>query len=253
MKQLALVLLAAAHLVASYAQQPGQPFPGQAAVPYVDDLPKFDLDFQGGDVSELVESVQKELKKVDADAFLNVVIPTEHRHYPMPPLKMRNVNVNQLFRALEMASQAQANMDTRGLPAGAFRGQSFTAARYGFQTSGPATRESIWYFYVVKTQEDRPSKALRYFQLAPYLSQYTMDDIGRAIEAGWNMLEENEQTKLNFHKETKLLIAVGPPHQLETISMVLKELGAGMTNAPSAESASKRTQTMPKAEPAPKL
>lgn len=259
MKQFALLFAVMACLVIpTSAQQPGQPLP-RGLDPYIDrgpapgeDLPKFDLDFPGGTVDGFVKEVQQALLKVDGDAFLNVVIPTEYHRQSIPALKLRNVNVLQLFKTLEMASQRTIDNPRAGMmnQYGTVMAPT-TTARYGFQTSGPVTRESIWYFYVEKPQEKQEQKALRYFQLAPYLNQYTMDDIGRAIEGGWNMLEENEQTKLNFHKETKLLIAVGPPHQLETIAMVLRALDLGMTNSPASDGQPKRS--MPKPEPAPKL
>ena len=104
--------------------------------------------------------------------------------------------------------------------------------RYGFRSAGPVTPRTIWYFYVEKTPPPIASRTVRYYQLAPYLTEFTMDDIGSAIEAGWNMLGEKHSVKLNFHQDTKLLIAAGEPGHLEMISSVLKELGAGMTNRP---------------------
>jgi len=69
-----------------------------------------------------------------------------------------------------------------------------------------------------------------------------VDDITTAIKTGWEMMglsgaggfgggggsggggRESAQPKISFHKDTKLLIAVGEPSKLETIDAVLKAL-----------------------------
>jgi len=50
----------------------------------------------------------------------------------------------------------------------------------------------------------------------------SVDDITTAIETGWKMLGETSPPTISFHKDTKLLIAVGEPSKLETIDAVLK-------------------------------
>jgi len=52
----------------------------------------------------------------------------------------------------------------------------------------------------------------------------TVDDITTAIQTGWKMLGDEEAPTINFHKDTKLLIAVGEPNKLETIDAVLNAL-----------------------------
>jgi hypothetical protein len=63
------------------------------------------------------------------------------------------------------------------------------------------------------------------YLLTPYLDRgLTVDDITTAIQTGWKMLGYSPTPELSFHKETKLLIAVGDPNQLETIDRVLSAL-----------------------------
>jgi hypothetical protein len=52
----------------------------------------------------------------------------------------------------------------------------------------------------------------------------TVDDITTAIQTGWKMLGENDTPTISFHKDTKLLIAVGEPSKLEMINAVLGAL-----------------------------
>ena len=41
--------------------------------------------------------------------------------------------------------------------------------------------------------------------------------ITTAMETGWKMLGDKDTPTINYHKDTKLLIAVGEPNRLETI------------------------------------
>jgi hypothetical protein len=64
-------------------------------------LTRFDLDFPGGSPRELVAAIQKATGK-----HLNVIISDEdNAQTGLPPLKMNNVDVAQLFRALESSSE----------------------------------------------------------------------------------------------------------------------------------------------------
>lgn len=228
------LLLCSALQLSSLAQVvPGQPFPHGSGFPGsqnapAEDLPKFDIDFRGGTPGQLTEMIQASLDALGEKHHINVIIPEEFKDEKLPALKMRNVDVRQLFKALESATLRRVN-SVRAVD-GRVNPQAYTM--YGFQTVPPVTPRSIWYFIVDKPPQVDLGKTVRYFQLAPYLTEFTMDDIGSAIEAGWNMLGEKDTPKLNFHQDTKLLIAVGAPGHLEMISSMLKELGAGMTNRP---------------------
>src|SRR5688500_17787691 len=209
-----------------------------------EELPRFDLEFPGGPVDGFVMTLQHALKRVDEDFFINIIVPPEFERTELPRLKLRNVDILQLFKALEMASQKIVSYDTGGMDAYNRSIQQAASIRYGFTTTGPITRNSIWHFFAQEPPRSTPIKMVRYFQLGPYLTQFTMDDIGSAIEAGLNMLAEKHTTKLNFHQDTKLLIAAGPAEQLEMINTMLKELGGGITNA-SARAAIEKVPSQP--------
>lgn len=201
-----------------------------AAVPQETSLTKFSLDFPGGTPKQLVAAIEKAMSRP-----LNAIILPEHADVAIPPLKMNNVDVRQLFQALESTSrktEAYVTSTFGGVrPASSY--QQMTTS-YGFQTQGPVSDESIWYFYVEKptlppAQVRTPAKVCRYFSLAPYLDRgHTVDDITTAIQTGWKMLGEEDTPKISFHKETKLLIAVGDPNRLETIDAVLQALKASL-------------------------
>jgi hypothetical protein len=95
---------------------------------------------------------------------------------------------------------------------------------YGFTTPGTPSDDPIWYFYAYKGAP--PAKVCRFYSLAAYVDRgLSVDDITTAIETGWKMLGETSPPTISFHKDTKLLIAVGEQSKLETIDAALKALG----------------------------
>ena len=51
-----------------------------------------------------------------------------------------------------------------------------------------------------------------------------MEDITTAITTGWDLMGLKQQPQIQYHKETKMLIAFGEAAHLEVIASVLKEL-----------------------------
>jgi hypothetical protein len=189
-------------------------------------LTKFNLDFPGGTPKELVTAIQKATGKP-----LNAIIPDEHASIKLPPLKMNNVDVPRLFQTLQLASsktEAYVISTYYGAvyPGGPQQYQSMVTS-YGFRTTGTPTDDSIWYFYAEKPGYPplAQSKACRFYLLTPYLDRdLTVDDVITAIQTGWRMLGDKETPTISFHKETKLLIAVGEASKLDTIDAVLRAL-----------------------------
>jgi hypothetical protein len=181
-------------------------------------LTRFSLDFPGGTPKELVAAIEKATGRP-----LNAIVPDEFADTKLPALKMTAVDVSQLFSALGRATQKTEVVQNPSYGGG----YSYLQTTYGFKTEGKLSDDSIWYFYA-----DRPVKlpvppsVCRFYSLAPYLDRgATVDDITTAIETGWKMLGEASTPKISFHKDTKLLIAVGEASKLETIDAVLKALG----------------------------
>jgi hypothetical protein len=189
-------------------------------------LPKFDLDFPGGTPGQLVAAIEKASGKP-----LNAIIPSEFREMELPALKMKAVTVPQLFQALQMASARQEAMITgTRMEAGGSRVNNITFQNTSYGFRAPVTGESenpVWYFFVSRPSDlpliEPPAKVCRFYQLAPYLEKYSIDDITTAIQTGWKMLGDAAPT-MNFHKDTSLLIAVGEPEKLKLIDSALAEL-----------------------------
>ena len=186
-------------------------------------LTKFNLDFPGGTPKELVAAIEKAMNKP-----LNAIIPDENADTKIPALKMSNVDVPHLFNAV-------VNMSYKYAPSnfgvGGFGGQPRdVVSSYGFETrDGDMSDDSIWYFFVYKAPTQQapppPQKICQFFSLSPYLDRgFTVDDITTAIQTGWKMAGVTPTPELNYHKETKLLIAFGEPDKLKTIQNVLQTL-----------------------------
>jgi len=191
-------------------------------------LTKFDLDFRGGTPRQLASAIEKAMGRP-----LNVIVPDEFADTKLPALKMNGVDVSQLFQALEAASQ-QTEVYVTGISYSGMGGSqpNYQIARttYGFRTQGKISDDSVWYFSVEKPAQAllKPAgspKVCRFFSLATYIEHgMTVDDITTAIQTGWKMLGEKETPAISFHKDTKLLIAVGEPSKLEMINSVLGAL-----------------------------
>ncbi len=188
---------------------------------------KFSLDFAGGTPGELVAAIEKATGRP-----LNAIIPDELANTRLPALKMNNVDVSQLFQALAAASHKSELVKSHD--GGPFGQASYNIAQTscGFRqgAEGKISDDTIWYFYVEKPVLpllSSSAKVCRFYSLAPYVGRgMTVDDIITASEAGWKMLGETNMPSISFHKDTKLLIAVGDPSMLETIDAVLKALGS---------------------------
>jgi hypothetical protein len=181
-------------------------------------LTQFSLDFPGGTPVQLVKAIEQAMGKP-----LNVIINKEDENVELPPLKMDNVYLPQLFTALEVASRKVVAVST------GFSGSysQFTSG-YGFKTADNTSDTAVWYFHVEKPSMPpvvSTQKTCQFYSLSPYLDRgFTVDDITTAIQTGWKMSGETSLPELNYHKETKLLIAYGEPDKLRTIDSVLRTL-----------------------------
>jgi hypothetical protein len=203
---------------------------GPGAVPTESaELARFDLEFRGGTPAELVAAISK-----SSGRRLNAIIPDEHADVRLPALRMTQVTAPQLFDALKMATMRTVTQVTgyseseRGGRRAAY--QQFTT-HSSFETTGrPVDDSTVWYFTHPQpppglAYEPPPTpKTCRFFQLAPYLKSYKVEDVTTAVQTAWKMLGEAEVPTLSFHDDTKLLIAVGEPDKVRLIDDVLTNL-----------------------------
>jgi len=206
-------------------------------------LPRFDLDFPDGTPKDLVKAIEKA-----THGPLNAIIPEEDMNLHLPPISVKSVTVPDLFRALQAASSKVENYVT-GYNYGPFgRTPSYQTHQtyYAFRTETPMDEHAIWSFYWEKVllppsvSDPAPPQTCRFYQLSPYLDAgYKVEDITTAIRTGWDMLGETNAPKMSYHKDTKLLIAVGEEYKLNLIAQVLAQLRTDKSKPNSAAPASK--------------
>jgi hypothetical protein len=196
-------------------------------------LPRFDLDFRGGTPGDLRNAVEKATGKP-----LNAVIPDDCSDVRIPEISVRNVSVAQLFEAVTLASKDTRRYNSGMGPMGG--GWSVMTLTYGFRTEGTPNENSIWYFYREKLPETSatpPRAACRFYQLSPYLDAgYKVEDITTAITTAWDMLGTAPRPHMKYHKDTKLLIAVGEADKLQMIDEALGQLSRGSPKQKSSNS-----------------
>ncbi len=182
-------------------------------------LYKFDLDFPGGTPGELVAAIQKA-----SGHPLNAIIPDRDAATRLPSLKMRGVDVAQLFKALESTFMWEFTSDSSGF-------KNRINYIYCFKTVDKPSNDSIWCFLSTK-QLPPEVKHSQFFNLSKLLEHgLTVDDITTAIQTGWKMAGVESSAELSFHKETKLLIVVGNFDQLLIVERALSALDKSLQPA----------------------
>jgi len=233
MKKILITLLSAALLATTAVfGQPAQPLRSPTSAgsrnsqPQDQNLVRFDLNFPGGTPRQLVEAIEKASGRP-----LNAIIPDEEANLKLPQLKMRSVTAPELFDALTAASvrsERHLGGDYKSIPGGGIgRAIETFQIQYGFKTNGKPNDDSVWYFYAYNFFPVVEARACRFWQLSPYLETYKVEDITTAIQTGWKMLGEEDPPTISFHKDTKLLIAVGEESKLRMIDSVLQQLAQG--------------------------
>ena len=216
---------------------PSLPVPGQitAPQPQPEQPLRFDLDFPGGNIVELIAAVSRVTEPV------NVVIPTRSRTVAIPAFSVRDVTIGALFGALSTASTA-GNSSGPGWGGGMGRSiqpASGSPAKQGnsvpFQfvlSNGPGS-PTIWSFVAADPQassgspspEPERERVCRYYNLSTFLGKYTIEDITATITSGYEMMGEHSKAPLlKFHPGTGLLIAVGQSEQMKVIDSALEAL-----------------------------
>ena len=238
-------------------QQPVNPVPGtrrvlpsgvvqQQVAGSEGSLTRFDLDFPGGTPEQLVRAIEKASTKP-----LNAIVPTEFGNLQLPPLKMKAVTVPALFQALQFASRKDEVYVSGSIDYGFAGGggigtrnqyQQYSAS-YGFETQGFPSDDSVWYFFSNKRPKLEEPKSCRFYNLAPYLETYKVEDVTTAIQTAWKMLGEASPPTISYHKDTKLLIAVGEQGKLFLIDEVLRQLANPVPKSDAKPSPPKATAT----------
>jgi hypothetical protein len=163
------------------------------------ELPTFNLDFPGGTPGALIEQLAKA-----SGSRPNVIIPEYVADLQLPRFKLQNVNIPQVFDALNMVSDEKGSIYLRWMSEGP-KGDS----------------NAVW------TLAKAPVKKFETCQvtfIGNLLDAFQLEDINAAIRTSWDMLGKSSSPSLKFHRETKLLIAKGNEEELKLMVDVLRSL-----------------------------
>ena len=167
----------------------------------------FNVEFSGGPVSRLIDQVAT-VKGVS----INIIATADQADLStvLPPFTLRNANVVTVFEV------ARAMLHDRGLelqPAGGFDHNSVTLLLRRLEPKPSGRSPDIFSSY----------------QLAPYLSYQSIDDIVTAIHAAWelNPAHDSAALRLKFHPPTAILLVSGPPEAVSLAGNVLSQLRHG--------------------------
>jgi hypothetical protein len=191
--------------------------------------PRFDLNFEGGSVEEFLRVLDDAVGRP-----INVILNPELKETPIPPMRLRQITVPQLFEAVATSSGKEFFRRSRG-PGMAPPMLERVQYSHGFRASerSPST-DSIWVFYRQNPPEEMaatespavPAREVRVINLTPVLEGRSVEDITTAIRTATDMVEGVAPMALTFHKETQLLISRGTSAQLEVLERVLAEIAS---------------------------
>jgi hypothetical protein len=189
-------------LVATLQAQtaPGKVEKAIASMTNLTEMPTFDIEFPGGTPEELILQIAKV-----SGTRPNVIIPGDIGDTQIPRFKLQNVNIRQVFEALNMVT------DEKGL-------------KYlHWMNEGSNFLNPVW--VLSKLTHPRPAaETCQVTFIGNLLESFQLDDINAAIRTAWEMIGKTTTASLKFHKETKLLIAKGNDQELNLVQEVLKSL-----------------------------
>lgn len=163
----------------------------------------FDLRFDGGTFDQLLQAMETAwVQQVGKRHTANVMIGERARTTELPPFELYSVTVDDVFNAVRDLLRANP------VP--------------GTVVDMGQTRSGIW---IVDRRYQTSADATRVFQIAPFLTDFNLEDLTTAIQTAWEMAGlEEEEGRLRFHKETGLLFARGTAEQIELIEQVLEQM-----------------------------
>jgi len=136
----------------------------------------------------------------------NILIDENDRSMRIPKFAMRQVTIGSLMQAINRLARMRD-------PA-----SEFNAGNYA------VPGEAIWSLTVARPK-NVPEEQVKFFNLAPFLSKNSVEDITTALNAGYQLkTDSNDRINLKFHKETQLLMVRGTPEVLAMVGDVLSQL-----------------------------
>lgn len=198
---LSLAAVPVAHRASAEAEAPQAPSPA---------APRFDLTFQGGAPSALVEQIAKQSGQAP-----NVIIGESARDITIPPFELFSVTVDEVFVAVSTLFDFAAGGNQRPVIKMTSKGIYIVEVDQEPGARGRPTRPAA---------PVEPETTTRIFHIGAYLADYELEDVTTAIETAWEMAGVEENGRLRYHEETELLFVRGDRLQVGLVEQVLSEI-----------------------------
>lgn len=204
-----LLALAGPSLVSSAADAVSVPVAGPGPVGESTTASKprsasINIVFPGGSVAELVAVING-----SDNASFNLIGEKIYQDVPLPPFSLRNAEPASLAMALN----------------GLLRSRELTISLAGpnifvlTKSTNPASAYAP------------PAPTFQAYQLAPYLTNLSVEDITDAISAAWasDAAHDAKLVRFKYHPATKLLFVYGPPEAITIATLVIPQLNPTAT------------------------
>ncbi len=197
----------------------GVPAPGAGEAPGAAGTMIGEVRFSGGSARDLADLLARTVEPPP-----NILISPGMSDTAFPPFELHNVTTADLFQALNsLADNNGAKWQLSGsnepiwvLNPPAPTAQPMPSPYYPVPVVDPLTGLPV--------RNNGPARTCQIFPIQRFLTEYKVEDITTSIQTAWEMTGEEKPADLKYHKDTKLLIAVGSAQQLGIISQVLKSL-----------------------------
>lgn len=164
----------------------------------------FDVDFRGGSLAQLVAAIN-----TAGSGPFNLMGEKADQDAQLPPMTLQNVE------PVGLATALSTFLRPRGLTVSLAWGNIFVVAKTGYVSATNAAA----------------SATFQTFQLTPYLTTLSVDNITDAIKTAWASDSSHDAKLLRFqyHSATKLLFVYGPPEALAVATQVIPQLNPTAT------------------------
>jgi hypothetical protein len=167
-------------------------------------IPPINIDFPGGSVAQLVALINH-----SDSATFNLIGEKTYQEAPLPPFSLRNVDPSSLAVALN----------------GLLHWSDLTIKLAG---------TNIFVLTKISSQPSLFAPAaptFQAFQLAPYLTTLSVENITDAILVAWESAPggDPKQLRFKYHPPTKLLFVYGPPEAIALASQLVPQLDPNAT------------------------
>ena len=199
------------------------------------------LRFPGGNPGELIAELNLAYSQQIGDGAPNILVGPQVREMEIPPFELNNVTLADIFEALNnLAGPGDPKWELSGSktpiwvlnskqvaiePIDPLTGQPIPG---GARNPSPQVirNKGVGFDWMIGQPlgQQEPHRITSVYPVGKYLEDYRIEDLTTAIQTAWEMMPGATPADLKYHKDTRLLIAVGSAEQQDLIRQILESL-----------------------------